>query len=484
MPGPPTLACRLCGSTALESFVDLGATPPCELFLTAEALEAPEATFPLHPRVCRACLLVQLPPLIDPDETFSEYAYFSSFSTSWVEHARRFVTAATEKAGLTADSFVVEVASNDGYLLQHVVADGVGCLGIEPSVNVGQAARDIGVPTRTDFLDEPVAAQVRAERGPANLVVANNVYAHIPDVLGFTRSLRTLLADDGWLSIEVHHALNLVREAQFDTIYHEHFQYYTVITAQRALASGGLRLVDVELLDTHGGSIRLWARPEELDAPEAPAVEEVMATEAAAGLDTVAIRVPAHRAIRALLTACGRPLAAPSANASNALSPTRASHVAASLAPRVPLIVDDGPCADGIESTIVHGGAILRPGPIAAEALAAVLGGIAPAPQTDRPSAPGQLATHYAPAKPLRLEATDRRRHEYLIGFGPVAGDATLSAAGDLVEAAARLFDALHLADASPLPSIAVAPVPSGGLGAAINDRLARAAHREGEAPC
>ena len=157
------ITCRLCGSPDLTSFVDLGATPPCELFLTADALEAPEQTFPLHPRVCASCLLVQLPPLIDPDETFTEYAYFSSFSTSWVDHARRFVTAATERAGLGPDSLVVEAASNDGYLLQHVVADGMRALGVEPSVNVGQAARDKGVPTRDGV---PVARRPARRSAP------------------------------------------------------------------------------------------------------------------------------------------------------------------------------------------------------------------------------------------------------------------------------------------------------------------------------
>ncbi len=283
----PDLTCRLCGSAELESFVDLGATPPCELFLTAAALEAPEATFPLHPRVCRSCLLVQLPPLIDPDETFSEYAYFSSFSTSWVEHARRFVEHATARAGLTADSLVVEAASNDGYLLKHVVAKGMRALGVEPSVNVGEAAREKGVPTVTAFLSPESGAAVRAEHGPAALVVANNVYAHIPDVVGFTRGLRAMVADDGWVSIEVQHLLTLVRHHQFDTIYHEHFQYYTVGTVQKALASGGLTLVDVERLPTHGGSIRLWARPAELGAPIEPTVAEVLTDESAAGLDTV-----------------------------------------------------------------------------------------------------------------------------------------------------------------------------------------------------
>lgn len=195
-----------------------------------------------------------------------------------------------------------------------------------------------------------------------------------------------------------------------------------------------------------------------------------------AGLDTVAIRVPAHRAMRALIAASGAPLAAPSANASNGISPTRAAHVANSLGARVPLIIDDGATAAGVESTILAGRTILRPGPVTAEMLGAVLP-VAPG-RTAHVSAPGQLATHYAPAKPLRLDATRVSADEWLIGFGAVAGDDTLSARGDVVEGAARLFDALHRADASGRSRIAVAPVPEVGVGVAINDRLRRAAHR------
>ena len=195
-----------------------------------------------------------------------------------------------------------------------------------------------------------------------------------------------------------------------------------------------------------------------------------------AGLDTVAIRVPAHRAMRALLEASGAPLAAPSANASNAISPTRAEHVVASLGARVPLVIDDGATGAGVESTIVAGRTILRPGPVTQEMLAEILP-VAPG-TTAHVSAPGQLATHYAPRKPLRLDAATAEADEWLIGFGAVAGDDTLSAAGDLVEAAARLFDALHRADAVPRPRIAVAPVPERGIGVAINDRLRRAATR------
>jgi hypothetical protein len=279
--------CRLCESDRLLSVLDLGATPPCEAFLTADELDAPESTYPLHLRLCEDCLLLQIPALITPEETFTEYAYFSSYSDSWVDHAKSFVDAARDRLDLGAESFVVEVASNDGYLLQHVLAAGIPCLGIEPSVNVSAAARERGVPTLTTFLDEQTAKSVHSEHGPAHLVVANNVYAHIPDLIGFTRSLRALMADDGWLSIEVHHALNLVSLGQFDTIYHEHFQYYTVLSAMRALATAGMAVVDVELLPTHGGSIRVWARPQEVAGPPSQRVEDVLRIEEEAGLHQV-----------------------------------------------------------------------------------------------------------------------------------------------------------------------------------------------------
>ncbi|KFZ82938.1 SAM-dependent methyltransferase [Amycolatopsis sp. MJM2582] len=276
--------CRLCGSAHLASVVDLGATPPCERFLTAEQLQEPEPTYPLHLRVCTECWLAQIPPLITPEETFTEYAYFSSYSASWVDHAKTFVDGAVERLGLDGSSFVVEVASNDGYLLKHVVAQKIRCLGVEPSVNVGQAARDAGVPTKTAFLGPETGRDVREEHGPADLVVANNVYAHIPDIIGFTHGLRALVADDGWVSIEVQHLLTLIQENQYDTIYHEHFQYYTVESARRALARGGLSVVDVELLPTHGGSIRLWARPDAVAGEPSERMMRVLDAEKAAGL--------------------------------------------------------------------------------------------------------------------------------------------------------------------------------------------------------
>jgi C-methyltransferase C-terminal domain/Putative zinc binding domain/Methyltransferase domain len=267
--------------------LDLGATPPCERFLTPGELDLPEPTFPLHLRLCEDCLLLQIPALITPDDTFTEYPYFSSFSDTWVQHAKTFVRDTIKRLGLSTESFMVEVASNDGYLLQHVVAAGIPCLGIEPSVNVGVTARERGVPTVSAFLDEPLARRVRAEYGPAELVVANNIYARTPDLLGFTRSLRTLLADDGWLSIEVHHALKLVRDAQFDTVDHEHFQYYSLLSATRALATAGLAVVDAEFLPTHGGSLRIWARPARIAAPPSERVLEVLRIEKVSGLHRV-----------------------------------------------------------------------------------------------------------------------------------------------------------------------------------------------------
>ena len=282
-----SITCRLCGNSNLVSVLDLGASPPCESFLSEEQLDLPEATYPLRLRLCPDCLLLQIPTLITPEDTFGgDYAYYSSYSTSWVEHARRFVDQAVDALDLDPDGFVVEVAANDGYLLQHVVNRGIRCLGIEPSVNCSEAARAKGIPMLRAFLDEALAARVRDEHGPADLVVANNVFAHIPDITGFAAGLRGLVADTGRVSIEVHHALSLITSAQFDTIYHEHFQYWTVLAARHGLAAGGLRLVDVELLPTHGGSIRLWAVPEEADVAEHPRVAEVEAVERTAGLDS------------------------------------------------------------------------------------------------------------------------------------------------------------------------------------------------------
>jgi SAM-dependent methyltransferase len=280
------LVCRLCGAPLSRTFVDLGSSPPCETFLLESQLDEPEVFYPLHARTCSSCLLVQLPAEVAPEAIFDDYAYFSSYSDSWVEHARSYVVQRVEQLGLGPDSLVVEVASNDGYLLQHLVALGVPVLGIEPASNVARAAQDRGVRTHVAFLGRDTAAAVVAEHGPADLVVGNNVFAHVPDLDDFTAGLRTLLADDGLLTLEFPHLLRLVEQVQYDTIYHEHFSYFTLLTASRALARHGLSVVDVEQLRSHGGSLRLHVRVGDA-LPVSAQVEQVLADEAAAGLHSV-----------------------------------------------------------------------------------------------------------------------------------------------------------------------------------------------------
>lgn len=243
-----------------------------------------EPTYPLDVRICDACLLVQLPAHLAAHEVFTpDYAYHSSVSSSWVEHARRYAETMTARFGLGPDSLVVEVASNDGYLLQHLLAAGIGVLGVEPAREVAEVARSRGVPTEVCFLGEQSARRIRAEHGPADLVVANNVFAHVPDVADFSRGLRRLVADDGFLTLEFPHLLQLIAERQFDTIYHEHYQYWTLATATAALARADLQVVDVEELGTHGGSLRLHVRPGS-GHPVTDRVGAVLAAEAAAGL--------------------------------------------------------------------------------------------------------------------------------------------------------------------------------------------------------
>jgi SAM-dependent methyltransferase len=279
--------CRLCGAELTHTFVDLGMSPPCESYLTADQLDQGETFYPLHVRICAECLLVQLPAYIPAEEIFGHYAYFSSYSDSWVRHAERFVDEAAARLHLDAESFVVEVASNDGYLLQHAVSRGIRALGIEPAANVAEAAEARGVPTEVLFLGEETGAKIAAEHGRADLVVANNVFAHVPDIVDFSKGLRALLADDGHLSIEIPHLLRLIEGREYDTIYHEHFSYVSLLTTQRVLASAGLTVVDVEELPTHGGSLRTWSKPSASAGAPSPAVAKVLADEARAGLDTL-----------------------------------------------------------------------------------------------------------------------------------------------------------------------------------------------------
>ncbi len=278
--------CRLCGAPLLTTFVDLGASPPCESYLSADQLEGPEAFYPLHVRVCDQCLLVQLPAYLGSAEIFSDYAYFSSYSDSWVAHAGRYVEQAVTRLGLGADSYVVEVASNDGYLLQHVVARGIRCLGVEPAANIAEVANAKGIPTEVHFLGEKTGTDLAARHGRADLVAANNVFAHVPDIVDFAKGLRALVSDTGYVTIEIPHLLRLIEGREYDTIYHEHFSYLSLLTTQRVLATAGLRVVDVEELQTHGGSLRTWSTPDP-SVQVAPSVAKVLADEAAAGLDTL-----------------------------------------------------------------------------------------------------------------------------------------------------------------------------------------------------
>lgn len=282
------LTCRICAAPLTRTFVDLGAAPPCEAILTPEAAQRGETAYPLHVRTCEECLLVQLPEVLPADEIFTDdYPYFSSFSSSWVDHAERYVEDIRTTLDLGPDSFVIEVASNDGYLLQHVRNAGIRCIGIEPTANTAAAARERGIDTEVCFLGRETAADIGARHGRADLVVANNVYAHVPDLDDFTGGLATLLAEDGTLTIEVPYLARLIELRQYDTIYHEHFQYYTLQTAARALALGGLVVVDVEELATHGGSLRIHAQHEAHARQAGPAVAAMLEAEEAAGLHSL-----------------------------------------------------------------------------------------------------------------------------------------------------------------------------------------------------
>jgi hypothetical protein len=279
--------CRLCGAELRRTFVDLGMSPPCESYLSADELDRGETFYPLNVRICESCLLVQLPAYIAAEDIFSHYAYFSSFSDSWVEHARRYVEDAAARLRLDEGSFVVEVASNDGYLLQHVAARGIRCHGIEPAANVAEAARAKGIPTTVTFLGEATALEFVGEHGTADLVAANNVFAHVPDIVDFAKGLRILAGESGTVTIEIPHLLRLVEGNLYDTIYHEHYSYLSLLTTQRVLAAAGLTVVDVEELSTHGGSLRTWSMPTDAAGAPSDAVAKILADEEQAGLHTV-----------------------------------------------------------------------------------------------------------------------------------------------------------------------------------------------------
>lgn len=283
--GPP---CHSCGATLRRTLLDLGDQPLANSYLTREQVEAGgERRYPLHARVCSECLLVQVEQVVPPEEIFSDYAYFSSYSESWLEHCATFTHAAARRLALGSESMVIEVASNDGYLLKNFVDLGVPVLGVEPAANVAEVAIASGVPTEIAFFGHDRATRI-LERGlAADLVVANNVLAHVPDLDDFLGGIATVLKPNGVLTIEVPHVLRMLEATEFDTIYHEHLSYFSLLAARDVLARRGLRVFDVEELPTHGGSLRIWATlPVASDVwPTTPEVERILARERTAGLD-------------------------------------------------------------------------------------------------------------------------------------------------------------------------------------------------------
>lgn len=277
--------CRHCEAPLTNVFLDLGFAPPSNAYLTDGDLHAPETWFPLKLYVCEHCWLVQTEDYARADELFSkDYAYFSSTSTTWLEHARRYVDDMRSRLGLSRESFVIEVASNDGYLLKNFVAGGIPCLGIEPTASTAAAAEAMGIPVLREFFGERLARQLAGQGKQADLILGNNVYAHVPDINDFTAGLKAALKPGGTLTLEFPHLLRLVEEAQFDTVYHEHFSYLSLYTVHRIFERAGLRVWDVQELATHGGSLRVFGCHADDPRRETPVVGELVQAEAAAGL--------------------------------------------------------------------------------------------------------------------------------------------------------------------------------------------------------
>jgi hypothetical protein len=279
-------SCRFCAAPLRHTFVDLGMSPLCESYVPAERVDAMEAFYPLHARVCENCLLVQVGDFVAAEDIFTEYAYFSSYSDSWIAHARAYVDMAVERFGLGTDSLVVELASNDGYLLRHVVEHGIPALGIEPAANVAAVAQELGIETVVEFFGRELAARLVAEGRRADLLAANNVMAHVPDLNDFVGGMAPLLAPEGVVTVEVPHLLRLVEDNQFDTIYHEHFSYFSLLTARKVMGAHGLEVFDVDELKSHGGSLRVYAqRADTGSQPVGPKVEALLERERALGFD-------------------------------------------------------------------------------------------------------------------------------------------------------------------------------------------------------
>ena len=282
-----TFSCRHCASPVSRTLVDLGHAPPSNAYIGAEAINSAELTFPLRVGVCETCWLVQTQDFTEREYLFAaDYAYFSSTSSSWLAHARRYCEATIERFSLSEASFVIEIGSNDGYLLQYMKQASVPCLGVEPTASTAAAARAGGIEVVEAFFGSQLARTL-AERRNADLVLANNVYAHVPDIVDFTQGLAQLLSPEGVVSLEFPHLLNLIQDCQFDTIYHEHYSYLSLLAVQQIFERCGLRVFDVELLPTHGGSLRVWGCLQGAAHAQTGAVNAVLLQERAAKLDRV-----------------------------------------------------------------------------------------------------------------------------------------------------------------------------------------------------
>jgi len=278
--------CLFCAEPLRRTVVDLGMSPLCESFLTTEQLNQMEPFYPLHVWVCERCFLVQVEEYVRPEGIFTEYAYFSSYSDSWLAHMRSYADMIAARQGLGPHSKIVELGSNDGYLLQYFVAKGIPVLGVEPARNVAQTAIARGVPTVTKLFGRQTARELVSESGQADLVCGANVLAQVPDVNDFVGGIKLLLKPDGIVTVEFPHLMRLMAENQFDTIYHEHFSYFSFLTAERIFAAHGLTLFDVEELPTHGGSLRIYARhAQDTSKPVGERAIKLRAREVSAGLD-------------------------------------------------------------------------------------------------------------------------------------------------------------------------------------------------------
>ena len=284
-----THCCRFCGTELHESFCDLGMSPLSNAYIAAESMQLMEPFYPLHTYVCDECFLVQLPEFESPQHIFSDYAYFSSYSDSWLTHASQYADTMIERFGFDATCQVIEIASNDGYLLQYFKEKGIAVLGIEPAENVAAVAREKGIPTRVDFFGVATATRLAGEGMYADLLLGNNVLAHVPDLNDFVAGMKIILQPGGVITMEFPHLLRLMRENQFDTIYHEHFSYFSFTTVEKVFDKHGLTLFDVEELPTHGGSLRIYGRhAEDMAKTVEKRVTELRERETAAGLTTLA----------------------------------------------------------------------------------------------------------------------------------------------------------------------------------------------------